>query len=92
MKDKGFPKILIGNKCDLEDKRQVSYDEGKAYADSMGAEFLETSARDGTNIEKAFFMLADAIKSTVEVEGNGDSENIKISVKRETEEKQSTCC
>ena len=37
--------ILIGNKKDLEDKRQVSYEEGEAFAKENGLMFLETSAK-----------------------------------------------
>merc|ERR1712110_968384 len=37
-------KLLVGNKCDLESERQVKWEEGKQYADSLGIGFLETSA------------------------------------------------
>ncbi|CAG9314895.1 unnamed protein product [Blepharisma stoltei] len=49
--------MLIGNKCDLEDKREVSYDEGKEFADARNFLFLETSTVSGKNIENAFFFL-----------------------------------
>ena len=45
---------LIGNKCDLEGKRAVSYDEGKNFADENNLLFFETSAKDGTNIQECF--------------------------------------
>lgn len=45
-------KLLVGNKCDLESKRQVDFEEAKAFADERGIPFLETSAKNATNVEK----------------------------------------
>ena len=39
---------LIGNKCDLEEHRQVTTEEGKSYAESINAIFIETSAKENT--------------------------------------------
>ena len=50
----GVFKILVGNKSDLVDKRQVSKEKGKQLADSYGIPFLETSAKNNENIEKLF--------------------------------------
>jgi len=44
-------KILIGNKKDLESQRQVTTAEAKQFAESLGMKYLETSAKDGLNIE-----------------------------------------
>ena len=43
--------ILVGNKCDLEDQRQVSYLEAKDVAAKKGMQYIEVSAKDGTNVE-----------------------------------------
>jgi len=48
------PKILIGNKCDLMDKREVTFEEGELKAKKYGAYFIETSALSGENLENAF--------------------------------------
>jgi Ras family len=48
-------KLLVGNKCDMDSKRQVDYEEAKAFADERGIPFLETSAKDATNVEKGKF-------------------------------------
>ena len=45
-------KLLVGNKCDMDSKRQVEFEEAKAFADERGIPFLETSAKDSTNVEK----------------------------------------
>ena len=51
-------KILIGNKCDLEDRREISKDEGEAFAMRNGMQFIETSAKLNTNVNEAFEALA----------------------------------
>lgn len=58
----GVNKILIGNKCDWEDKRAVSTEQGQALADELGIPFMEVSAKSNINVEKAFFSLASDIK------------------------------
>lgn len=58
----GVNKILIGNKCDWEEKRQVSTEQGQALADELGIPFMEVSAKSNINIEKAFYSLAGDIK------------------------------
>jgi Ras-related protein Rab-8A len=54
----GVNKILIGNKCDWDEKRAVSLDQGKQLADEFGLRFLETSAKVNEGVEEAFFTLA----------------------------------
>jgi len=50
-------RLLVGNKSDLSSKRCISYDEGKYLADELGVQFLETSAKDCSNIVEAFSSL-----------------------------------
>lgn len=58
--------MLVGNKSDLEANRQVKTEEGKSLADSLGIKFLETSAKDAVNVQKAFTTLSNEIKSKVQ--------------------------
>ncbi|VVB08263.1 unnamed protein product [Arabis nemorensis] len=46
--------ILVGNKSDLKDIREVSTAEGKALAEAQGLFFMETSALDSSNVAAAF--------------------------------------
>ena len=48
---------LIGNKTDLEEKREVSYEEGKNFAEENNLLFFETSAKDGKNIQEIFLKV-----------------------------------
>lgn len=61
----GVNKILIGNKCDWDEKRQVSTEQGQALADELGIPFMEVSAKSNINVEKAFFTLASDIKRRI---------------------------
>ena len=56
-------KLLVGNKSDLTSKRVVSFDAAKEFADNLGIEFLETSAKNATNGEQAFMTMAAQIKN-----------------------------
>ncbi|KAH8273766.1 ras-related protein Rab-10 [Drosophila bipectinata] len=54
-------KMILGNKCDMTDKRVVNKERGEAIAREHGIRFMETSAKSNTNIEEAFCELAQAI-------------------------------
>lgn len=43
--------ILVGNKCDMEDERVISFERGKQLADQLGVEFFETSAKENVNVK-----------------------------------------
>jgi len=51
-------KIVIGNKIDLTDQRQVTPEEGRGMGMQLGASFIETSAKTGENVEEAFEKIA----------------------------------
>lgn len=59
--------VLIGNKADLEDQRDVTYDEAKLFAGQNGLLFLETSAKTGDNVEESFLSTARTIYQHVQV-------------------------
>lgn len=56
------PVVIVGNKCDLEDKREVSKEEGQNLAKGFNCKFIETSARGRTNVDEAFYTLVGEIQ------------------------------
>ncbi|ROL52434.1 Ras-related protein Rab-10 [Anabarilius grahami] len=59
-------RMLLGNKCDMEDKRIVPKAKGEQIAREHGIRFFETSAKANINIEKAFLTLAEDILRKVD--------------------------
>ena len=55
-------KLLIGNKVDLISKRAVTFEQAKEFADSLGISYIETSAKNASNIDKSFFTLSNDIR------------------------------
>ena len=49
--------MLIGNKCDLDARRQVSFEEGERFAKENGLIFMETSAKTSFNVEEVIISL-----------------------------------
>ncbi len=58
-------RILVGNKCDMDESRQVPTDEGKELADQYNIRFMETSAKESSFVEEAFTLMTKEIKSRV---------------------------
>jgi len=69
-------KMILGNKCDMEDSRVVPKERGDAIAREHGIKFMETSAKNNVNIERAFHELAEAIlnKTPGRPDSNANSE------------------
>ncbi|CAG61730.1 uncharacterized protein GVI51_K12507 [Nakaseomyces glabratus] len=70
-------KLLVGNKCDLADKRVVEYDVAKEFAEANKMPFLETSALDSTNVEEAFLTMARQIKESMTQQNMNESQQKK---------------
>lgn len=47
-----IPLLLVGNKSDLEERRQVSVDEARGKAEEWGVQYVETSAKTRANVDK----------------------------------------
>ena len=101
LKSAGDPKItiiLIGNKSDLEENRQVSKEQGEEKAKSFGCAFLETSALSGDNIDKAFNMMVKEIfekfsndsAEDSELESGFKGEDLKLD--KVVDKKKKKCC
>ncbi len=74
--------ILIGNKKDLEDKRQVTYEEGEAFAKENGLMFLETSAKTAYNVIESFNLSAQCILNNIQKNGVDPNINSNIELKK----------
>eukprot|EP00252_Welwitschia_mirabilis_P005297 TRINITY_DN15807_c0_g1_i1.p1 TRINITY_DN15807_c0_g1~~TRINITY_DN15807_c0_g1_i1.p1 ORF type:complete len:224 (-),score=42.50 TRINITY_DN15807_c0_g1_i1:160-789(-) len=66
--------MLIGNKCDLSQKRAVTFEEGEEFAKEHGLIFMETSAKTAQNVEQAFINTASTIYRKIQ-EGVFDASN-----------------
>ncbi|XP_071387541.1 ras-related protein Rab-8B-like [Centroberyx affinis] len=80
-------KMILGNKCDMTDRRQVSKDRGEKLAIDYGVKFLETSAKSSLNVEEAFYTMGRDILhnlSTKTTENNppGAGGPVKITEKK----------
>lgn len=69
---KNIPFILVGNKSDLDDKRQVSQSEAQQFAENMGVQYVETSAKTRSNVDKVFFDLLRLIKDQKNKQANAE--------------------
>ncbi|KAF8336543.1 the SidmDRRA-Rab1 complex [Cantharellus anzutake] len=58
----GVNKLLVGTRSDLTSKKVVEYTVAKGFADQLAIPFLETSAKNGTNVEQVFLTMAKQIK------------------------------
>ena len=75
--------VLVGNKIDLEEYRDVSYEEGQNFAEQNNMLFFETSAKNGKNIENIFYESALIISKKINekfYDLNGENCGIKIGI------------
>jgi Ras-related protein Rab-1A len=83
-------KFLVGNKSDLVEQRKVSYDEAKQYADEHELPYIETSAKEGININELF---DSSIKSFLNNSNNFSGEkNIKLNSQNTNSSEKGICC
>ena len=73
--------ILVGNKSDLNDKRQVSTEEGEDLADKFGILFFEISTNTGENVNNVFEKSIEVIQKRID-ENYYDLEKPDCAVKR----------
>ena len=102
-KGNDFPVILIGNKCDKNDKRNIDEKEGQKLAEKKSFLFMETSCKEGINIEESVNLLVIKIieKKKLErlkeiQEGENGNVNKKKSFnledKKQGQKKKKRCC
>ena len=97
--DKDLTIIVVGNKCDLEEKRQVTKEKGEEKANKLEVAFMETSAFSGENLDKAFELMIKEVyrKCHEEMLAEGDvdiideDQGINLAKKNENSEAKKCC-
>ncbi|CAA0814078.1 Ras-related protein RABA2a [Striga hermonthica] len=93
--------MLIGNKTDLKHLRAVDTEDAQGFAEKEGLSFLETSALEATNVEKAFQTLLSEIYRIISKKALASNEPAQSNIKegktlvvgsQETEDAKKTCC
>jgi small GTP-binding protein len=88
-------KLLVGNKSDLTSKRVVNTTTAQEFATSLGITFLETSAKDSSNVENAFLRMAGEIKRRLGPTMNAEAQRPTVKVGTTTSVKPTNsggCC
>ncbi|GAB2292493.1 Ras- protein RABD2a [Dionaea muscipula] len=85
-------KLLVGNKSDLTSSKVVSYETGKAFADEIGVPFLETSAKNASNVEQAFMTMAAEIKKRVASQPTASARPTTVPIRGQPVAQKSNCC
>ena len=94
--NKNVIKLLIGNKCDLDEKRVISFDKGKDFAEQYNMKYIETSAKTDLNVTEAFGLIGkELMDASADNEITVKPKNITISKTNDistNEQKKSGCC
>jgi len=90
-------RLLVGNKCDLTAKKAVDYNTAKEFADSENIPFLEASAKQSTNVEKAFLMMAQDIQKRLQPTNaanntQGKDPKLNLGKTQPVQQKSRGCC
>ena len=87
-------KLIVGHKCDLNDRRTVDFASAKEFADEFGIPIMEASARSNTNVDKIFLTMAGNILGKIRSQSSGDNHHkTVIKVQRpEKKKKERKCC
>lgn len=88
-------RMILGNKCDMDANRQVAYERGESLAAEYHVPFLETSAKNNVNVDKAFQMMATAIKTKMDQKAAAPvkpSSNTLPQLNSRSGKQESSCC
>jgi len=85
--------LLIGNKSDLTENRQVPYEEAEQMAQNLGISVFETSAKDAINVDQAFYHIAkQAIVNNVRKVARPAHDNVNLDGKDISKQDNKGCC
>jgi len=83
-------KFLVGNKSDLIDERKVTYEEAKQYADEHDLPYIETSAKEGININELFDTSIKTFLTNTKIFVG--EKNIKLNSQSTNSSERNSCC
>ena len=84
--------MVIGNKCDLEEKREISKEEGDNFSKEQNIKFYETSAKEGINVNIIFQELSNEIIKDIKKNGQKNKSSSQFLKKNNTKQKKKACC
>ena len=89
-----IPIIIIGNKIDLEDMREITKDVASAFAKENKFKYFETSAKTGEGVDEAFRDLVNQVLANLDKneEGTIERKSIKIEENKTDKQKKKGCC
>lgn len=89
-----FPFVLIGNKSDKEEKKEVDEDRGKSGASKLSKihRFFETSAKDGTNVDTCFNQVIELAASQVKEDNLYVAPSLNLGAGNKADKKKKGCC
>jgi len=90
-------KLLVGNKADLIEEKQVPEETAQRFAEKLGISFLETSAKTSTNVDAAFLTMAKELiknreKASPGSGGTSGSGKRPVSLKPVNSQRKKPCC
>jgi Ras-related protein Rab-1A len=85
-------KLLVGNKADLIEEKQVPEDTAQRFAEKLSIPFLETSAKTATNVDAAFLTMAKELIKTREKQNTDGQPREKVKLKPVKANKKQGCC
>ena len=81
--------VLIGNKVDLVDKREVTKEEAENYVKANNIFYFETSAKEGDNVEECFNFIAKKLLEQFENKKDNEEDKKKDVIKNDQLKKDS---
>ena len=84
--------ILVGSKSDLKDERKVTVKQGEELAERYNLDFIETSAKEDSNIEEVFKKLTHSVINKGVLDQIKEGQSLPLDDKSKKKKKDSECC
>ena len=84
--------ILVGSKADLDEDRKVPRKQAEALSEKYGLNFVETSAKDDSNISRVFELLTTQVLERIKVDERAKENHGTVLGGKKEEKKKDECC